>query len=115
MLDLISNGDGLAVVAGGCNQKEIGEAGVDGVEFEDAGVLALFVFTGLGCGLDEYACLLVCLRCRHSVETVSSVNRRPSPLKRQNQHRQNRKMDPFEGYGLQPVHKSSKINLGFSP
>ncbi len=43
MLDLIGDGDGLAVVRGGGHEEEIREAGVDGVEFEDAGVFALLV------------------------------------------------------------------------
>ena len=60
VLDFVGDGYGLAVVGGRGNQEEVGEAGVNGIELEDAGVLALFVFTDLGCGLNKNACLLGC-------------------------------------------------------
>src|ERR1017187_5234743 len=78
MLNLIGNGDGLAVVAGGGNEEEVRKAGVDGVELEDAGVFPFLVEAGLSCGLDQNTSFLVCLGCRHSVEIVSNLNRRPS-------------------------------------
>jgi endonuclease YncB( thermonuclease family) len=51
VLDLVGDGDGLTIVRGRGDQKKVREAGVDRVEFEDAGLFAFFVFTGRGCGL----------------------------------------------------------------
>ena len=67
VLNLIGNGDDLTIVGGRGDEEEVGQTRVNGVKLEDAGVFALLVFTGCGCGLNEDAGLLVGLACRHSV------------------------------------------------
>ena len=48
-LDLVGDGLRLALVGAAGDEEEVGEAGVgDGVEFEDAGVLAFVVVAGVG-------------------------------------------------------------------
>ena len=73
MLDLIGNGDSLAVVGCRGNQEKVGQSGIDWVEFKNAGIFAFFVFTGRGCGLYENASLFVRLGCAHAAEFLSSL------------------------------------------
>ena len=42
---------GLPLVGAASDQEEVGEAGIDGIEFEDAGIFGLFLIAGGdGCG-----------------------------------------------------------------
>ena len=59
VLNFVGNRDRLTVIGSRGDQKEVGQAGVDGVEFENAGVFAFFIFAGRGSGLNEYAGLFV--------------------------------------------------------
>ena len=43
VLDLVGDGDGLAVIGGRGDQKEVGKARVDGVQLENAGVFKPFL------------------------------------------------------------------------
>jgi len=52
VFDLVGDGNGLAVVAGRGDEKEVGEACIDGVQFEDAGVQAFLFFTDRRGGLN---------------------------------------------------------------
>ena len=52
-LDLVGDGDVLAVVGAVADEEVVGEAALGGVEGEDADVFGLFVFAGCGCGEQE--------------------------------------------------------------
>ena len=73
--DLVGDGDGLAVIGCRGNKEKVGKAGVDRIEFEDAGVFALFVLTGRGRGLNQNSGLLMLLGCFHSFRCVSGIHR----------------------------------------
>ena len=49
-LDFIGDGYDLPVICGAGNEEEIGEAGVGGIEREDADVFAFFAFAGFVSG-----------------------------------------------------------------
>ena len=83
VFDFVRNRLGLAVVQGRGDQKEIGQARVDGIKFKNAGVFAFLVFTGSCGGLYQDAGLLVGLRCRHAANALSMAHRRPSLRQRQ--------------------------------
>src|SRR5208337_1423189 len=87
VLDFVGDGYGLAVVGGGGNEEKVREAGINGVELEDAGILAFFVFTDLSSGLNENADLLAFCCSRHSVRRFSNLNRRPWQWERQINYR----------------------------
>jgi hypothetical protein len=59
VLDLVGDGNGLAVVRGRGDQKKVRQARVNRVQFQNAGILAFFVFTDRRGGLNENACLLL--------------------------------------------------------
>jgi len=52
------------------------DVSMDGIELEDACVFAFFVFTNLGGGLHQNACVLVRLWGGHSIEKLSMAHRR---------------------------------------
>src|SRR5579863_5550125 len=70
-LDLVGDGYGLAIVGRRGHEEKVGKAGIDGVELQDAGVLAFLVFAGCGGGLNQDTGLLVGSGCCHSNRYVS--------------------------------------------
>ena len=58
-LDLVGNGNGLPLVRGRSDQKEVAQSRVGGIQCKDTGVQAFFVFTNRGSGLYEGARLLL--------------------------------------------------------
>jgi hypothetical protein len=55
LLDLVGDGYGLAFVGAAGDEEKVGEAGIHGIELEDAGVDCLFVFACGGGGQNHAA------------------------------------------------------------